>query len=656
MRLGAAAIRRPRLTVGIWLLVTVVLVLEGLSFDDRLAPSSLNVPGTPSARAQQVADRYFGTEASVPVLLQGPRAQVDAQGRRLVAVLRRTPGRRVLSPWDGGQLVPELRPRPDTALVLVVAQTQNTFALGVGKEVRRTVAAHVSAPVRASVSGFSVLGSDLKDASIDAARDAERLAIPILLLVFRSPIAALVPALFGIAAVESGFGAVSLLARVHPITEVATTLTSMMGLALGVDYSLLLVSRFREELAAGLGPVEAATSAQRSAGRTILFAGATLMVAMLAAIAMSPGDFLFTAAASVATVAAVSMAGSFLAAPALLAMIGTRIDRWRIGGVPTEGGAWATMARGVQRRPLVWGGLALVPLLALSVPALGLDTGPSDVRALPASSAARQDGQRVADALGAGWISPFEVYVADPSGPITDSRRLKAMVAWQAKVARWPDVATVIGPGAIATKQPALLRADRTVAQTQRELARSRQDAKKLSTGLARAGDGVQQLRGGLRQARDAATLLSSGAGTGQSGAERLAAALRTARAGAERLSAGLVQAEGGAGRIDDALGQAATAAGRLTGALGDARAGAGRLRGGAGQLAQGLRQGGQDLGGLTEAAGQAGADARALLAALGRTARAPRPRSGGCAGRCRSPRPPCPPAARGSLGRPHGR
>lgn len=439
----------------------------------------------------------------------------------------------------------------------------------------------------------------------------------VLLLVFRSPIAAFVPALFGIAAVESGYGAVGLLAELHPITDVATALTSMMGLALGVDYSLLLVSRYREELASGLTPAQAAVAAQQSAGRTVLFAGVTLIIAMLAAIALSPGDFLFSAAASVATVALVSMAGSFLAAPAMLALIGTRIDRWRIGGAPREGGAWAAMARGVQRRPILWGGLALVPLLGLSVPALGLDTGPPDVRALPASSPARQDAQRVADVFGAGWAAPFEVYVADPSGPITTGKRLKAMATWQAKVARWPDVDTVIGPGAIATKQPALLKADQTVKRTQRTLGRSRRDARRLSAGLAQAGDGVQRLRGGLRQARDAAVQLSSGAGTGQTGARRLAAALRTARDGARRLTAGIAAAEDGAGKIDQALARAATGAGRLTRGLTRARDGSRKLQGGAGQLADGLRDGRTDVGKLTDAAGQATGDAEALIAAL---------------------------------------
>ncbi len=353
MRWAAAAVRHPRLTLAVWIVLTLILAVQGLSFGERITPSSLDVPGTSSARAQAVADRYFGTEASIPVVLEGPRAELDEQGPELAAALRANGGLRVLSPWDGGRLAPELRPRGSAALVLVAGQTRNTFASGIGKDVRTVVRARVQSPVRASMSGFSVIGGELKDASLRAAHDAERLAIPllalILLLVFRSPIAALVPAIFGIAAVESGYGAVGLLGELRPISDVATALTSMMGLALGVDYSLLLVSRFREELARGLAPVDAATAAQRTAGRTVLFAGVTLLVAMLAAILLTPGDFLFSAAASVATVAIISMAGAFLAVPALLALLGTNLDRWRIGQAPLEGGRWAALAECVQR-------------------------------------------------------------------------------------------------------------------------------------------------------------------------------------------------------------------------------------------------------------------------------------------------------------------
>jgi RND superfamily putative drug exporter len=621
MTFGAFAVARPKLTIGLWAAVTLVLAVQGLSFAARISPSSIGVPGTSSERAQQVAARYFGIEASIPVLLQGPRADLDRQGRRLVRELRVHRDYRVLSPWDRGATIPELRPRKDAALVLVVAKTDNSFAGTTGHAVRRQVDAEVRSPIRASVTGFSTVGGDLKDASLSATHDAELVAIPVLLivllLVFRSPIAALIPGVFGLAAVESGYGAVGLIATVHPITDVATALTSMMGLALGVDYSLLLVSRFREELAHGAEPLSAARTAQGSAGRTVIFAGVTLVIAMGAAILLSPGDFLLSAAVSVAVVAVISMGGAFLVVPAILGLLGHRVDKWRIGGIPRDNSNWANMARFVQRRPLVLGGLALLPLLALSVPAWGLDTGPPDVRTLPKDAQARIDSQRTIDVLGPGWGAPFEVFVTDPAGPVTTATRLRAMERWQRRIARLPDVQTVIGPGAITSREPGLLDARRSVDRTQRALKSSRGQARRLSGGLARARGGVASLRGGLRDARTASDQLGSGAGQGGDGAAKLAAALTRARGGARQLRAGIVRARDGATKLSAALGRAQAGSRALTTGIGKARNGARRLASGSGRLAAGLRSGQRDLTKLTSAATDAQAETAALLNAL---------------------------------------
>ena len=121
----------------------------------------------------------------------------------------------------------------------------------------------MSAPVEPHVTGLAAIGLGVKDASLSAVERAEKIAVPILLLVllavFRSVVAALIPAVFGGAAVVAGSGVLSLLTRVTDIDAIAVSLASMMGLALGVDYSLLMVSRFREELAEGKSAVEAAT-------------------------------------------------------------------------------------------------------------------------------------------------------------------------------------------------------------------------------------------------------------------------------------------------------------------------------------------------------------------------------------------------------------
>jgi RND superfamily putative drug exporter len=620
-RAGGLALRHPRAALLAWLVATVALAAFSPTFDDRVAAPSIDVPGTPSAQAQDAAARYFGVEASIPILLEGPEASIARQGRELAAVLKEDPTRRVLTPWDEGQSIPELRPRPNAALLLVVAEAESTFAGETGSAVRDRVDDVVEPPVRASVSGFSVVGADLTEASLQGARDAEVIAIPVLLLVlllvFRSPIAALIPAVFGFAAVQSGFGAVALMAEAVTITDVAGPLTSMMGLALGVDYSLLLVSRFREHLAAGLEPRAAAAAAQAGAGRTVIVAAMTLLVAMLVAIALSPGDFLLSMAVSVALVATISMFGSYLAVPALLSMVGARIDAWRIGGAQRETGRWGQFATAVQRRPVAWGVAASAPLVILSVLALGLDTGPPDVRGLPGDTRARVDAERMAEVLGPGWVAPFEIFVSDEKGPVTTPGRLRAMEDWQRRAARIEGVRTVIGPGEIVKRQPALLRADRTLRRTSRSLAQGNRNARRLASGLQDAEGGAGRLAAGLRRARDASERLDAGADQGSAGARRLADALGDARQGAEELRAGVRRARDGSRKLRDGIRRARSGSGQLASGARRARRGAALLSGGAAELAGGLRAGQGKIDQLRQAATDAERDAQQLLLAM---------------------------------------
>ena len=134
-------------------------------------------------------------------------------------------------------------------------------------------------------------------------------------------------------------GLLSLLTNWFDVDAFALVVCTMMGLALGVDYALLMVSRFREELAAGADPVDAARVTRRTAGRTTVFAGSTLMLSMLVAFFIVPGSLLASLAATLAMVVALSVIVAIVAGPAVLVLLGPNIDRWRIGS-------------GARRRPL----------------------------------------------------------------------------------------------------------------------------------------------------------------------------------------------------------------------------------------------------------------------------------------------------------------
>ena len=142
----------------------------------------------------------------------------------------------------------------------------------------------VQPPVRATQTGFATLSRAIQDESIAASERGELIALPflliVLLLVFRSPVAAAIPLGFGAITVIASRGILYLAAGWFKIDAFALTVCTMMGLALGVDYALLMVSRFREELAAGAAPALAARRTRRTAGRTTVFAGSTLLLSM----------------------------------------------------------------------------------------------------------------------------------------------------------------------------------------------------------------------------------------------------------------------------------------------------------------------------------------------------------------------------------------
>ena len=458
-----------------------------------------------------------------------------------------------ISPWDRGA-VAYLRPGPGRAIILLdyhlpldVAMRDTVPAL------ERTLAERVHPPVEAIQSGYASVSRALQKESLSATERAELIAAPllliVLLLVFRSVMAAAIPLAFGALTVIAGRGILVLLDSVMTIEALSVVVCTMMGLALGVDYSLFIVSRFRDELAAGASPWQAAMTTRRTAGRTTLFAGATLFTSILLSSFLQPGSLLLSLATGLVVVTPISVAIAWIALPALLALLGERINMGAIGNrAPARPGSRvAAIADSALRRPAVAAALIAVPLLLLAVPALAFNTGAPGVNELPKSSPARQSAEAIDRAVGPGWEAPFEIVVAAREGPITTQHRLALLVRAQRRIAARPEVRAVIGPAPIQ-------RAVRPLHGLGRRLASSGPAGpthlSDLGPGLRRAAAAVARLRAGLSRA-------ASGSGLLGEGSER-------AGAGAGLLADGLERAAAGGSRASEALGRLATGSGRL--------------------------------------------------------------------------------------------
>src|SRR6201986_5070163 len=289
----SASHRRPLVGPLAVLLCCAALGVLGLSVEGRLSPLSLEVPGTAASNGETLAQSHFGDSAPFAVLLRGPAASLDAQGPSLVGAVRPQPRATVISPWDHGSLG-ALRPDRDKALILV------DFHVPLAQAMRETVPAldgvleaRVKAPVVATQSGFASVSRALQEESLGATERAELVAAPllilILLLVFRSLVAAAIPLAFGALTVLAGRGVLALLSGAMTIDALSLVVCTMMGLALGVDYSLLIVSRFREELERDPDPWRAAARTRATACRMTLFAGTTLIVALVFSAFLQPG-------------------------------------------------------------------------------------------------------------------------------------------------------------------------------------------------------------------------------------------------------------------------------------------------------------------------------------------------------------------------------
>ncbi len=568
-RIARIAVRWPLPVFLIWGALVLGLAGYGVPFvQNDLLPADLFVPGTQSYRWEQLKAPNYGLP--IAAAITGTREQLNRVGPRITRELAARPYTRVQSPWSpgAGPVGPVLRRSPGEAVfALDVREAPGQNSSTVVPPLQHFLNARLQPGMRAYLSGDSPLGRELNNAGFDALHQGEIIALPllviILLFVFRSPVAAIIPLLIAGGTVGAGMGILRIFAHFTQLDILSLSLLSMMGLALGVDYALLLVSRFREALAQGQRTRQAATLAANTAGRTTIFAGCVLASLMLAVIILSPGGLLRSASIGAIISTVFAMISGLLVVPAMLTMLGPRVNKWQIGGRGAgREGIIPRLVGFAGSRPALVGALVLVFLLIVASPVLALKTTPPDPKQLPPGNPALVAYNKIRQA---GLGPNVDVALRKPDGSaITSPRDLRAIENFENELRRVPYVSFVAGPGIIAPQSRLLAQAPAQIAQAKRELNAAHGTLNSKINEVASAQGQVAAdkaaLSNGLANAQsllnEGRSLLSGVGGQFTGQLAQLVNGLGVAAAGASQLTAGTHSLQGNAATLASVLAQ----------------------------------------------------------------------------------------------------
>ncbi len=384
---------------------SAVAHLKGGGFDDPNAEST--------KAAKLLRDRFGAGDPNLVLLVTAARGTVDspevaAEGRALTERLaHERDATQVGSYWTLGAA--PLRSRDRRQALVMARITGDEDALGKRAEELVGTYEHDGAATRVQVGGRLSTYLDVNTQVQSDLAKAEGIAVPITLLllmvVFASALAGLLPLAVGGFAIVGTLLILRLLAGLTDVSVYALNLTTALGLGLAIDYSLFIVSRYREELRAGREPADALVVTMQTAGRTVLFGAATVAAALLA-LMVFPLYFLRSFGYAGIAVVALAALGALVVLPTLLAVLGRRVDRFRLPlgrrRVRAVGeGFWHRLATLVMRRPLPIATAVVALLLLLGTPFAGVSFGLPDDRVLPGTAQSRQ----VADAIRADFGS-----------------------------------------------------------------------------------------------------------------------------------------------------------------------------------------------------------------------------------------------------------
>jgi putative drug exporter of the RND superfamily len=453
-RLGRWCARHRRPVVVAWLALVAASVPLALQAPGALRAGGFISPDLESARAKALLESEIGVaQAAVVVVFHSDTARAgepafEAAAAAAVVDVPRALYVRSLVPHSlsSRQVSADGHTAYDIVLLDLPADDSPKALPGLRAALRDAPGLEVG------LSGGPAFYGDVQAVSEADLRRSELISLPLaavaLLLVFGSVVAAAVPLIVGGAAVVVALAAVFLVAGSLPMSIFVLNLATLLGLGLGVDYSLLMTSRFREELAArggGADAVEEAVGATaRTAGRAVFFSGLTVLLGLLGLVLF---DFMILRSVGIAgaVVVALGVAAAMTLLPAVLAYAGVHLDRLRVRRMkprPAAEGAWSRLAWWVMRRPVAVLVPTLALLLALGTPFLHVRFNAPDARILPEAAPSRDAFDRLTEAFGPGPFAPI-VLAIRTDGPAIAPANLQALFDYSRRLAADPRIERV---------------------------------------------------------------------------------------------------------------------------------------------------------------------------------------------------------------------
>jgi RND superfamily putative drug exporter len=440
-----------RLVIGAWVLIVLCALPFAPQAPGALQAGGFDLPTLESARSRAALESELGAPPSALVLaissstLIPGTPQFEAAAQRAVAGVARAPhvvGSRshLIAPT---QVNVEKKIVYDVILLDLKPDDSPAALEGI-----QAALVEVDG-IKVALAGGPSFYADIQIVSETDLQRSELISLPlaaiVLLLVFGSAVAAGLPLAVGGATVLVALAAIFGIAQATRMSIFVLNLTTLLGLGLGVDYSLLLVSRFREELGRGAKLGDAVQRTVATAGRAVFFSGVTVMLG-LAGLALFDFAILRSIGIAGAITVAIAVASSVTLMPAILSLLGPRVNRLAIrrlgSGKVNERGPWARLARAVMRRPVAVALPTLALLIALGTPWLGVRFNAPDGSILPERVPSRQALDALTDAFGEGSFSPMTAAVRT-DGPVTSAANIKLLYDWVQALQADPRVARV---------------------------------------------------------------------------------------------------------------------------------------------------------------------------------------------------------------------